>query len=138
MKKKYDVADYPIHTVEKLRFRDTDSQGHLNNAVYITLIEMGRVEILFDPTYGLDHENSMFMLAHISIDYLVEVNWPGSVVIGTKVTHIGNSSFTTEQVVFSGEVCAAVAKTVIVWADKQTRQKKQLSDEAKAGLARLY
>lgn len=137
MKTNYALQDYPVHTVEKLRFRDTDAQGHLNNAVYVTLIEMGRVDILFDPQYALDHENSMFMLAHISVDYLAEINWPGSVVIGTKVTHIGNSSFTTEQVIFSGDVCAAVAKTVIVWADKVTRQKKSLTDAAKTALAML-
>lgn len=136
-KKTYYLGDYPLQTIEKLRFRDTDAQGHLNNAVYITLIEMGRVDILFEPQFKLDSENTLFMLAHISIDYLSEINWPGSVVVGTRVTHIGNSSFTTEQVIFSGESCAAVAKTVIVTADKLTRQKKPLSPEAREMLATL-
>ena len=40
--------DYALHAFDKLRYGDTDRQGHVNNAVYATLFETGRVELLYD------------------------------------------------------------------------------------------
>lgn len=136
-RKKYLLEDYPLRTIEKLRYIDIDSQGHVNNALYLTLIEAARVEIIFEEKFFPDYVKIAFMIAHISIDYLAEINWPGSVEIGTKVTQIGNSSFVTEQVVFSGEQCAAVVKTVIVTIDKESKEKMALSEHNKEALSKL-
>lgn len=133
-KNKYRLEDYPLRLEERLRYRDTDAQGHINNAVYVTLLEVGRVQLLRDPKHKLGHGKTMFMMAHISVDYLAELTWPNTVTIGTRVIHIGTTSFTTEQVIFVGDTCVAVGKTVIVTADRETRQKKPLSEETKAAL----
>lgn len=131
------VENYPLQTIEKLRYSDQDPQGHINNALYLSLIEAGRVDIIFDKSFFPEYKELIFMIAHISIDYLSEINWPGSVIIGTKVVQIGSSSFITEQAIFTGNVCAAVAKTVIVVTDKKSRKKKLLSDETKHALLKL-
>lgn len=137
VKKDYSLDDYPLLTIEKLRYRDADSQGHVNNAVYVTLLEVGRTEVLFDPDYDLRDEDTAFMVAHIAIDYLAEVTWPGTVVIGNRISHIGRSSLTLEQVIFSDNVCAAVGKTVMVKVNKSTRKSEAISDQAKLALAKL-
>ena len=36
-----------LRTHEKLRYADTDRQGHVNNAVFATMLETGRVELLY-------------------------------------------------------------------------------------------
>lgn len=136
-RKKYLLEDYPLRTIEKLRYIDIDSQGHVNNALYLTLIEAARVEIIFEEKFFPDYEKITFMIAHISIDYLAEINWPGFVKIGTKLTQIGNSSFVTEQVVFTGEQCAAVVKTVVVTTDKESKKKIALSEHNKKALSKL-
>ena len=38
---------------DNIRYRDTDRQGHVNNAVLSTFPETGRVELLYDPNGGL-------------------------------------------------------------------------------------
>ncbi|AKX52271.1 acyl-CoA thioesterase [Thiopseudomonas alkaliphila] len=131
------LEDFPLHCVEKLRFRDTDSQGHVNNAVFVTLLEVGRVEMLFDPKYQLVTENSAFVLAHLSMDYLAEMTWPGEVTIGTCVVNTGRSSLTLAQGLFQNGKCVATAKTVMVLIDIVERRPKAISDAAIAQLAQL-
>ena len=40
------LGDFAVISREKLRYGDTDRQGHVNNAVYSTFLETGRVEML--------------------------------------------------------------------------------------------
>ena len=35
---------YPFSTRERVRFRDCDSMGHVNNAVFSTYLEEARIE----------------------------------------------------------------------------------------------
>ncbi|HDG9121136.1 TPA: acyl-CoA thioesterase, partial [Pseudomonas aeruginosa] len=44
-----ELKDFPIHSSDKIRYADTDRQGHVNNAVFATFLETGRVEIIYDP-----------------------------------------------------------------------------------------
>ena len=46
------LSDFPFHTREKLRYGDTDRQGHVNNAVFATFFETGRVDMLING--GID------------------------------------------------------------------------------------
>ena len=41
------LDDFVALSREKLRYSDTDRQGHVNNAVFSTFLETGRVELLF-------------------------------------------------------------------------------------------
>lgn len=45
-----ELADYPIRTSEKLRFADTDRNGHVSNAVFAVCCQNARMEILHDRT----------------------------------------------------------------------------------------
>jgi acyl-CoA thioester hydrolase len=47
------LAQFPLHAYDKLRYADTDRQGHVNNAVFATALETGRVELLHDPSLPL-------------------------------------------------------------------------------------
>lgn len=40
------LEGFPFRSSDKLRYGDTDRQGHVNNAVFSTFLETGRVELL--------------------------------------------------------------------------------------------
>ncbi|MFN4009674.1 MAG: acyl-CoA thioesterase [Pannonibacter sp.] len=135
------LVDYPSVARDKLRYGDTDRQGHVNNAVFATFLETGRVEALFGSASGtgvdLADDGAAFVIARLELDFLAEIRWPGEVAIGTRVLRIGTSSVTLEQAVFQNDVCAARAVSVIVQMDEATRKSRPLSQAALAQLRQL-
>ncbi|MGH6763078.1 MAG: acyl-CoA thioesterase [Phyllobacterium sp.] len=117
----FKLGNYPLRSTEKLRYRDMDTQGHVNNAVFSTLFEAARVETFYNPQKPLTEPNHYFVVARISIDFLGELIWPGEVEIGTRIASVGRSSMKIEQVLFQNGRCAASAETVVVQMDKDSR-----------------
>ncbi len=116
------LADFPSRTYDKVRYADTDRQGHVNNAAFATFCETGRVEILFNPDQPLYRPGTAFVIARLVLDLLAEIRWPGAVDIGTRVEHLGRSSLTLKQALFQREQLVATAETVIVLMDEETRR----------------
>lgn len=131
------LDDFPCRSYDKLRYGDTDRQGHVNNAVFATLLETGRVEILYDPDAPLAEAGSAFVLARLTLEFVSEVHWPGRVDIGTRVAAVGRSSITLEQAVFQDERLVASGQTVIVQVNEATRRSQALSEPALARLRAL-
>lgn len=131
------LADYPSVARDKLRYADTDRQGHVNNAAFATFLETGRVEVLYDPEAPLADDGAAFVIARLALDFRAEINWPGEVRIGTRVGRVGTSSVTLEQAIFQGEACVATAETVIVQMDEATRRSRPLSEATLQRLAAL-
>jgi acyl-CoA thioester hydrolase len=121
--------------MDKIRYADTDRQGHVNNAIFATLLETGRVELLYDPASPLAEAGSAFVIARLAIDFRSEIVWPGEIVIGTRVASLGRSSISLEQAVFQNGICAATAETVIVLMDEKTRRSRPLPAIARERLA---
>lgn len=130
-------ADYPARITQQLRFADTDMLGHVNNAVFATLCESGRVAFLCDPASSLAPDGSHFVIARLAIDFLHELNWPGTVTVGTGVTRLGRSSFDLAQGLFRDETCVATAASVIVLVDGRTRKSMPLPEATRAALEAL-
>src|SRR5437879_3058155 len=80
-----------------VRYGDTDRQGHVNNAVFATFLESGRVAILYTPDRPLAPTGASFVIARLVLDFRAELHWPGEVSIGTIVLRLGNSSVTLGQ-----------------------------------------
>jgi acyl-CoA thioester hydrolase len=129
------LADFPHRVTEIIRFGDIDAQGHVNNAVFATYFESGRVALFRDPDLGIGIENATYVLVRQEIDFLRELRWPGDVVVGTALAELGRSSFTVAQGVFAGEECAAAARATLVMLDTTTRRSRPLPPEAIARLA---
>jgi len=130
------LADYPHRAGDIVRFGDLDPQGHVNNAVFATYFETGRVALFRDPDLGIGIANATYVLVRQEIDFLRELHWPGDVVIATGLAERGRSSFTLAQAVFAGEACAAAARATMVMLDAVTRRPKPLPPEAVARLER--
>ena len=124
------LSDYPLRTYDKVRYADTDRQGHVNNAVFATFFETGRVELLYDPQRGILEAGKAFVIARLELDLQAEITWPGTIEIGTAVTRIGRSSVGLGQALFQNQRCVARADSVIVLTDETTRRSSPLSRAA--------
>ncbi|MCI0591011.1 MAG: acyl-CoA thioesterase [Gammaproteobacteria bacterium] len=129
--------DYPVQTSDKIRYADTDRQGHVNNAVFATFLETGRVEILYDPAQPLTDVDSEFVIAKLVLNFKSDIRWPGTIRIGTRIASVGRSSVTLEQGLFQNDRCVATAETVIVLMDQRTRKSRPLPEHAIKRLSSL-
>lgn len=112
------MEGYRFVTEMKVRYRDLDAMGHVNNAVYATYLENARIEY-YGEVLDLEMEELSFMLAHIELDYLRSITSADRVRIGVRVSRIGDKSMTTEfRVEASGET-AAEGETVQVVVDDE-------------------
>lgn len=129
--------DFKLWTTDRLRYCDTDRQGHVNNAVFATFCESGRTSLLFEEGTPIAPPGFAWVIARLVLDFRSELNWPGEVATGTAVARVGTSSITLKQGMFKDGVCAADAETVIVLMDESTRRAAQLPSEVVAKLERL-
>jgi acyl-CoA thioester hydrolase len=134
------LEDFPSQTYDKLRYADTDRQGHINNAMFVTFCETGRVNILrsLAPETMTDAASSLSMvIARLCLDYRKEIFWPGTVEIGTGIKAIGRSSITYVQGLFQNGVCVATAESVVVLVDNNTGRSTPMDEESKAHFQRF-
>lgn len=131
------LSNFPSRSTDKLRYADTDRQGHVNNAHFATFLETGRVEFLYDADDPITDDGAEFVVARMELDFRGEIHWPGSVDIGTGIRRMGTSSVTVAQVIYQDDRCVAEAETVIVQIDTASRSSRPLSDSARARLDAL-
>ncbi len=114
-----DAGSYPVRFTYRTLFSDMDTNRHLNNVAFGRLFEEGRVE-LHRRVFGwpakpeLTTPGLTMMLATITIEFLAEARYPGSVEVATAVARVGGSSFTLDQAAYQDETCAALAVCVMV------------------------
>jgi acyl-CoA thioester hydrolase len=75
------------------RFRDTDAMGHINNAVYVTYLEVARQEYWRAFSGDEDYRRVPFILAGVHIDFRSEALVSEVLEIGIRCDWIGNKSF---------------------------------------------
>ncbi|MDG0889508.1 acyl-CoA thioesterase [Paracholeplasma manati] len=134
---KLKLEAFPYQTHDKVRYGDTDRQGHVNNIHFSEFLETGRVEILYRPEQPLHGEQCSFVIVQNNLSLLNEIHWPGVVYIGTGVVKLGKSSITFYQQLFQNDVVVAVAETVIVQVNNITHQSTPLNEHARAVLDKL-
>lgn len=132
------LDDFPLRATDKIRYADTDRQGHVNNAIFATLLETGRAELLYDQALPLAEVGSAFVIARLVLDFRSEIVWPGGVLIGTRIASLGRSSIRLEQALFQNGTCVATAETVIVLMDEATRKSRPLPAVARERLTTLF
>ncbi|OJU23292.1 MAG: hypothetical protein BGN89_10695 [Alphaproteobacteria bacterium 64-6] len=128
------LEDYPLHTTEKLRFADTDCNGHISNAVFAVCCQNARMELLHAPQRVPVPINAQFVIARLEIDFLGEMHWPGEVMIGSRCDHVGRSSLLMTQALFVDGRCAANARSTVVLMDRATRRAAPLPPETALAL----
>jgi acyl-CoA thioester hydrolase len=107
---------------ERVRFRDVDAMGHVNNAVFATYVEQARIEYLRQLGM-LDGPLYMGMiLARLELDFLAPGRPEGEVEIGVRPSRSGNKSFVLEYALEQDGQTIARATTVLVAYDYDRAQ----------------
>ena len=127
-------ASFAHWVTQELRYNDTDRQGHVNNAVFATFCESGRIAFLQQPGLPALPHGCSLVLARLELDYLRELFWPGAAEVGTRLVRLGRSSVTLGQGIFRGEDCVATALTVVVLTDGATRRSTPWPEGLRAAL----
>lgn len=129
------LSNYPHRVTEIIRYGDLDPQGHVNNAVFATYFESGRVAVFRQPDLGIGIPGGTFVLVRTEIDFRQELRWPGNVEVGTAVAKFGRSSFVMLQAIFRDDICAATGRATLVLIDTASRRSRPLPEEVKARLS---
>ena len=128
------LADFSVTTVEKLRFADTDLQGHITNTVFAVCCQNARMELLCDPKRVPIPRDTQFVIARLVLEFRAEMHWPGTVEVGTRVERVGRSSATLAQALFVGGGCAATAELIVALMNTTTRRSMLLPHETAEAL----
>ena len=123
------LEDFPYRLTDNVRFADLDPNQHVNNAVYATYFETGRVTLMKDRSHGLMPEGVTWIMVRLDMHFRAELRWPGTIEMGLGVTKFGRTSVTFDQVVFSEGKCVASAQSVSVLIDENTRKPTRLISE---------
>jgi len=123
------LEDFPYRLTDNVRFADLDPNGHVNNAVYASYFETGRVTLVKDLSNGLMPEGLTWIMVRLDIHFRAELHWPGTIEMGLGVAKFGRTSVTFDQVVFSKDRCVASAQAVTVLIDEATRKPTPLTAE---------
>jgi acyl-CoA thioester hydrolase len=115
---------------QRIRWRDVDSYGHVNNAVYLSYLEECRdrwVARVLGP-------GSSFVIARVAIDFRRELSLEDEQVrVTCRGTGYGTSSVRTHERVYAKEGwLAAEAESVVVAHDPTTRTSRPLTGHERA------
>ena len=87
----FQLGDYPFHHEVQTRWKDIDSFGHVNNANFLTFIEDARLTLF--KRWKINGQQKSLIVAAIKIDYLNQLTHPSTLMIGQRISRLGNKSF---------------------------------------------
>jgi acyl-CoA thioester hydrolase len=115
--------------VEKVRFRDLDPMGHVNNAVFLTYLEQARIAFFEELGVAIGLDDMNMIVARVEIDFRAPVRLGQEVEVAVRATRFGTKSFELDyELTVDGEI-AAEAKSVQVAYDYGRREAVPLPDE---------
>jgi acyl-CoA thioester hydrolase len=119
---------------ERIRWRDVDAYGHVNNAVYLNYLEECRDRWVHDVLGGA----FAFVVVRVAIDYRRELSLDDEeIVITCHGVGYGTSSIRTEErIVTRDGALAAESASVVVKHDEQARRSLPLSSGEREALDR--
>lgn len=119
------VSEVPV------RFSDTDGLGHVNNANYLSFLEVSRIDYLRKVVGRARIEDFGVILARVEIDYKSPVMHDEVLRVGCRATEIGGSSIHMDYRIESKKDgrLVALAKSVMVTFDYALNKPVRVSGE---------
>jgi acyl-CoA thioester hydrolase len=123
------IEDFPYRIADNVRFADLDPNQHVNNAVYASYFETGRVTLVKDLGNGLIPTGMSWMMVRLDMHFRAELRWPNRIEMGLGLSKFGRTSVTFDQAIFCESRCVASAQTTTVLIDAATRKPTALTAE---------
>ena len=120
-------ASFPHVRRERVRFRDCDAMGHVNNAVYSTYLEQARIGVLG----GLDP----YILARVEIDFRAPAVYDEEIEVGVRPSHVGTKSFHLDSPIYANGRLVAESNAVLVGYDYDRGQTIPIPEQWRRKLA---
>ena len=112
------INDFDFLTKLNTRWSDMDSLGHINHTAYLIYMETARVDTHVQLGFaGINKNmNESTILARMEVTYLSQLSHPTSLIVGHRITRVGNKSYDLMSGIFkeSGSIilCHAYFKLV--------------------------
>ena len=136
------MESFPVTIRFPMHWGDMDALGHANNVRFFRWFESAR--IAYFERIALQRQPSSKavgpILAHASCDYLRPLHYPADLVVGARVSKIGNTSVAMEyQVCTSNALATPYAKGtgVVVLVDYTSGKKITVSDALRSAIDAL-
>jgi acyl-CoA thioester hydrolase len=132
------AGGFPFSCPVELRFADVDAMNHVNNAVFVTFLELARLR-LWQERFGFagSARDIPIIVARVSVDYRSPIGLEDRILVGVGVKEIGRTSFTLAYAIEASGRLAADAETVQVFFDYTTRTPTPIPAELRAGLEEM-
>lgn len=122
----------------QIRFNDVDQMGHVNNAVIMEYLDLGKDA--FFSGHGLSPTKSDFtvMVVHYDVDFKAQIHYHDRIHVETEIEKLGNKSLTMMQRVVNTEtntVCVE-CRTVMAGYRRSTTSSEVIPDEVREWLMR--
>ena len=126
-----------MHTTPiQIRFNDIDQMGHVNNAVIMEYLDLGKDS--FFSAHGLSPTKSDFtvMVVNYDVDFKAQIRYHDSIHITTEIEKIGNKSITVFQRVINTEtqVVCVECRTVMAGYRRSTSSSEVIPPEVRRWL----
>lgn len=115
------MSDYSTTVEMDVRYRDIDSVGHVNNAVYVSYLEQARVSYVRD-VLGEKAIDPNIVLVNVDVNYERPIRFGEQVTVGMETTAIGTKSIEMAYEIRADDERAATATTVVVPFDPETSE----------------
>ena len=122
------MEGFPFVHSEVVRFSDLDAFGHVNNAIFSVYVEQARLAWFGRPAAGEPMALRDVILARTEIDFRSPVVFGETVDVGARPKRVGTKSFEFEFELRVGDRLVAVAKSVLVGYDYDSRQSIEVPD----------
>ncbi len=82
----------------QIRFNDVDRLGHVNNNAYFAYYDLGKEDYLVNVLRVDYHLGDIVpVVANINADFFLPIFYGDKIVVETRISHLGQKSFTLEQ-----------------------------------------
>ena len=139
------IEDFPVVVAFPIQWGDQDALAHVNNVIYFRWWETGRVT--YAKTVGMfGGDDADFarprvgsVLAGMQCNFRKQLTWPDSVLVGSRIKRVGNSSLQIQHPLFSekGDGLISAAVSTMVAFDFDQQKTIPVSDEIKAAIRKL-
>jgi acyl-CoA thioester hydrolase len=130
---------FPVGAPIEVRFRDLDGMGHVNNAVYLTYLEVARAHYWRALGESEWPRLRTYVVARAEIDYRSPAGLGDDLVCHVRVASFGSRSFAMEYLLVERTTgrTIAEARTVQAMYDYEAGASRPLDEEAKESIRRF-